>query len=178
MADFPVSGQHKPVISIAAPEALGVVMGAIGGFAGASALWPSANLAIFVPFATRSPYLVRKVWWVNGTAVNGTTDVGIYSVGGTRLVSSGATTQAGTSAIQSVTLGTPFLLAPGSYYMGMSASTGTTCQYFRMQPTLIQMQFMGMGQMASAHALPSTITIATVANLYQPLFGIANALVI
>lgn len=178
MSDFPATGRHRSVISVGSLESCGVHMGALGGFAGASALWPTANLAYFYPFTLKYPYVVKKVWWGNGTAVNGTTDVGIYSVGGTLLTSSGATTQAGTSVIQSVTLGTPYLLTPGSYYMAMSASTGTTCQYFRFAPTVLQMQYWGGAQMASAHALPTTATFSTIVATYMPLFGIANAAVI
>jgi hypothetical protein len=178
MADFPSSLSHKPVISCMGREAMGTTMMTGGALGGASALWPTANLALFIPFTITTPYLVRKVWWANGAAVNGTTDVGIYTLGGTLLTSSGATTQAGTTVIQSVTLGTAFLLTPGSYYMAMSASTGTTCQYFRLGISVPFSNFTGMAQMATAHALPAAATLATLATAYLPIFGIASTLTI
>ncbi len=182
MADFPNARFHLPVISSFGIETGSTVTWNMLGQTsnvGGSALWPTANLAIYVPFRIWTPYLVKALWWANGTAVNGTTDVAIYTVGGTNLVSAANPSQTGTSTIQIVTLGTAVLLSPGSYYMAMSASTGTTCQYQRVaQATNATWQSGGWAQQATANPLPATATFAAYAQSYQPFFGIASTTVI
>lgn len=170
--------RHKPVICQISIEALGTAYGCEAGGAPGSAVWPAANRAIFVPFALAGQYPVVKVWWANGAAVAGNVDCGVYSVDGTLLLSAGSTAQAGTSIVQSVTLGTPVLLEAGSYYMALAASSASA-QFLR-QPnaTIAGMQLCGMAQQASALPLPATFTLATVASQYVPFFGIASALVI
>ncbi len=182
MADFPSARYHLPAISSFSAETstpASSVMARNTTIAGASSLWPSANLAIYVPFRIWSPYLVNTLWWANGTATNGNTDVGIYSVGGTLITSAGSTAQTTVSTIQKVALGTPIVLSPGSYYMAMAASTGTTCQYMRVgQATNATWQLCGWAQQATAFPLPATATFAAFAQTYQPFFGIATATVI
>ncbi len=183
MADFPNARYHLPVISAFAAESSGLATAVLTGSAtvvGGSALWPTSQLAIYVPFRIWTPYLVKAVWWANGAATAGTADVGIYTVGGTLLANSTATTQTGTSTIQTVTLGTALLLSPGSYYMAMLGSTGTTAQYQRIAvvtPTYFAAP--GWAQQAvGASTLPATATLAAYAQSYQPLFGIASTTVI
>ncbi len=183
MADFPNARYHPPVISSFGAETPSLATGCITGQVtnvGGSALWPTSNLAIYIPFRIWTPYLVKALWWANGTAVAGTADVGIYTVGGTLLVNSTATTQTGTSTIQVVTLGTALLLSPGSYYMGMDGSTGTTAQYQRVaQAVNAGWQASGWAQQAVGSAtLPATATFAAYAQSYQPFFGIASTTVI
>lgn len=166
---------HKPVISSVAREATAHMDNSVGG---TSAVWPGTNSAYLVPFAMRSPYLVRRVWWANGSGtITGNVDVGIYTLSGTLLVSSGATAQANASVIQSVALGTPFLLGPGSYYMAMSSSSATAT-FFHFAPSTISLQQLGVAQAGTANPLPATVTFATITSNHLPLFGIASAGVI
>ncbi len=180
MADFPSARFHLPVIASHGPDAMAmqgaIIVGATTA-AGASAVWPSANLAIYIPFRLSSPYLVKRFWWANGTAVAGTVDCGVYTADGTLLVNTTATTQSGTSTIQTVTP-TAFLLPPGSYYMALDASSGSA-QFNRTAYSVELGKAMGLAQQAvGSGTLPATATFATIAQAYQPLFGIANATVI
>ena len=134
-----------------------------------------ASTGIFVPFRIAYPFLCLNLWCQNGAAVAGTFDIGIYSRSVEKLVSAGSTTQAGTSAPQKVTLGTPLLLPPGTYYMAMSVSTVTTCKYFIALPTLLaSLQLGGLAQAATQTPLAQTPTLVSLANSWIPLFGLGG----
>ena len=179
MSDFPVADFHKPVIASTSAEAIGCMFAIGVNGVGASAVWPAANRAIYVPFALSAPYLVNKVWWANGATVgNGTADCGVYSSDGTKLLSSGTTTTASASTIQSVTLGSTFLLTPDSYYMALVLSSASDTIWRNSNAAAAALQMVGMAQQASASPLPATFTLASVASAYMPLFGIASSTVI
>lgn len=175
--DWPTFAPQKPVVSIISGESVGLPTSVLGGATPASAVWPSANLAIFVPFALRVPYLVKTLWWANGAAVAGNVDCGIYTDGGALLTSAGSTAQAGTNVIQSVALATPVLLEPMSGYIALSASS-TSAAFFRYATNARQGPLMGFAQQASAVPLPASFTLASYSNAYVPLFGFARATVI
>lgn len=182
--DFPSSGFHLPVISSWSAEAIGGFMmneDAITGGIGGSAVWPTANLAMFVPFSIRAPYLVRTLWWCNGTSVAGNVDCGVYTADGTLEFSAGSTAQATVSSQQKVSLGTPYLLLPGSYYMALVLSS-TSGHIIRRVPAVTPntwtCSFFGMAQQATALPLPAAATFASPATPYLPMFGIAKATVV
>lgn len=176
--DFPTFESHKPTICTFSAEMLGVCSFLLTGNAGASsAAWPSSNLGIYIPLALRTPYLVKQVFWVNGTSVTGNVDCGIYSVGGTLLTSIGPTAQSGTSTIQAVVLSTAILLTPGSYYMALSSSS-SSATFNRLSCTAVGGQAMGSAQQASVGTLPATASFASFAQTVIPLIGIASAGVI
>lgn len=134
-----------------------------------SATWPSANRAIYYPFYLGNPAIVRKLWWMNGTAVSGNADIGVFTEGGVRLVSAGSTAQSGTSALQEVDV-TDTYLAPGTYYIGVVLSN-TTGTMFRWNPSLAALRMTGVAQEASALPLPSTATFAAMSTAYLPYAG-------
>lgn len=173
--DYPSSYYHKPVISSYAFESLG--RSAAQVVTVASATWPAANRALFLPFTITAPYLVQRVWWANGATVNGNVDCGIYSSDGTKLASVGSTAQVGTSVVQSVALAAPLLLLPGSYYMALVLSSATAT-VIRTSAAVAACQMMGMAQQATALPLPATATFATIASAALPLFGITSSTVI
>jgi hypothetical protein len=178
MGDFPGGRIHPPVISTFATEMLGGNLAAGGLGTPASAAWPGANLAIFYPFCLAGFYLVRKLWWANGATATGNVDAGIYTIGGARLTSTGSTAQAGTSVVQSVTLGTPLLLASGSYYMALAASSASAT-FLRHSIGARALNRFGMAeQTASAFPLPDPITPITMTDTTVALCGIARATVI
>src|SRR5689334_23396390 len=90
---------------------LGPHLPSIAGLSVGSAVWPTANLAIYCPFRIGTSRLARKLYWVNGAAVSGNVDCGIYDVAGRKLVSAGSTAQTGTTAVQSVDI-TDTMLGP------------------------------------------------------------------
>lgn len=147
----------------------------------ASLTWPTANLAFYIPFHLPFPYVVRRVYWVNGSDVTSVNrDFGIYNAEGTRLYSTGSTAASGASDIQYVTPSSEFLLAPGRYYMALSNSSTTANRGPAGIVTVSTGQITlgtgaGVVQQASAVPLPATMTPATVGlSLAVPLCGITN----
>lgn len=138
----------------------------------------SANLAIYFPVIVEAPLLVRKIWTHNGTSVSGNIDLGIYTAGGAKLYSTGSTAQSGTSAVQSVTLGTPFFLVPDLYYLAIAADN-TTATVFGTPHSNEDLRRMGLFTQATAFPLPATATFASnTLAIKAPLVGITNRTVI
>lgn len=138
----------------------------------ASAVWPSANLGIYVPFALPRTMTVLKLFWVNGATVAGNVDCGIYDASLNKIISTGAVAQATINVAQSVDITDTVLPGPANYYMCLSASLATAT-FFRTTPVVSILKASGMAQQASAHPLPASLTLAAVANAYVPIFGLA-----
>jgi hypothetical protein len=137
--------------------------------------WGTANLACYVPFSLPFFYPVTRVWWYNGSAVSGNVDFGIYSAKGTRIYSTGAIAQAGTTVMQFVTP-TAFVLCPGQYFFAISLSSSTG-RIVSVPSTfsLTQSRYSGLMEQASAHPLPATATFATIATVaVMPLMGVTR----
>lgn len=145
-----------------------------GGFLASGSLsantWPSANRALFVPFRVQSRITVTKAFWVNGGAVSGNVDIGIYSEGGARLVSSGSIAQANINLYQEVDI-TDTQLGTGLFFMALAVDNGTA-QFVRRTTSTIFLTPSRVYQMASAFVLPATATFATVSSSYLPVFGV------
>lgn len=126
----------------------------------ASVVWPSANLAVYIPFSLPWSYTVRRVFVGNGATLNGNIDIGIYNSAGARQYSSGSTAQAGTSAIQYITLGSPLVLAAGTYFLAVASNSATAT--FQMAGTNMPTsgRLAGLLQQATAFPLPATATFA------------------
>lgn len=168
MPDFPVDRQvNSIVISTYSQESLGYPLRSLAGSLSASAAWPAANLAIFVPFTVYEPITVVKLSILNGTAVSGNVDIGIYGAGGARLVSSGSTAQAGASAIQTFDI-TDTYLVPGLHYLALAIdnATGTIDN---VGVTAIDVEALGVMQQATAFPLPATATFEAFAQTIVPL---------
>jgi len=173
MSDFPPRHPHLPVLSSMSPESIGLDGLFASGASPASTAWPTANKAIYIPITLRANFYVRRVFWVNGGTANGNVDAGVYSLGGARLLSAGATAQGTINAVQSVALGTAVLLHPGSYYLalGLSSGTGTV---FAWTSSARQLAAAGCAEQATAVALPDPATFATMAMTIAPIVGIAD----
>ncbi len=141
--------------------------------AAASAAWPSANLAIFVPFQLAVPVTVYKMATGSGATAAGNFDIGIYDAAGNRLVSSGTTAKgASTEHIIDVT---DTVIGPGTYYLAMSAD-GTN-NYIMVTPSgtspvpLQKTRLYGVVAAASSFVLPTSVTFA--ASTVAPIPAIA-----
>lgn len=135
-----------------------------------SAVWPTANKAFYYPFlVTEAPWTVRRIGVRNGTAVSGNLDVGVYDSEGNRLVSSGSTAQAGTSATQWLDV-TDTTLLPGLYYLALALDnvTGTFVRLASL--TADQLRSMGVFVQTSAFPLPASATFAVADAAYVPVF--------
>lgn len=148
---------------------LGGMISANSTGAAASGAFPSTNLAILIPFDITEDITVTQLWAYNGATASGNIDVGIYDAAFARQISSGSTAQSGTNALQVFDV-TDTPLTAGQYYFAV-AMDNTTGTLFRQTIGATLMRSWGCFQMASAFALPSTITPASVANSYLPLIG-------
>src|SRR3972149_4026032 len=124
----------------------------------ASAVWPTANKALYVPFRIGKPVLVKKLFLINGATVSGNVDVGIYDAAGTRLISAGSTAQAGASALQQFDIADT-LLGWGLFYMALAVRNVTATALGTATLVFSELHHLGMGMPTSA---------------FLPLFGLAG----
>lgn len=127
----------------------------------ASTAWPTANLALFIPFRLAEPVTVYKLATGSGATAAGNFDIGIYDAAGNRMVSSGATAKG--ASVEHIADVTDTRLGPGLYYLAMSAD-GTN-NYIMQTATSIPIQksrMLGIVSMATAYVLPLTATFAAV----------------
>lgn len=138
----------------------------------ASTVWTGgANLAMYVPFKLSTPFPVRRIFLVNGSAVNGNIDLGVYSMFGSRVFSTGSVAQAGSSLPQFVSVDR--LLRPGSYYMAMAISSATA-RVEAVTTTAARARMIGMLEEV-VFPLPAVMTPASFATLLQyPLMGLTQ----
>jgi hypothetical protein len=161
------------VISSQSLESIGGYVCGIGGTIPGSAgsAWFAASAAVFIPFRVYEPITVTRGFVYNGSVVSGNVDVGIYLPNGARIVSTGSTAQAGTSALQTLDI-TDTSLAPGLYYMALALdnTTGTVARFIVSQAA--RLTAAGVYTMTSAFALPATVTFATAATITTiPYYG-------
>jgi hypothetical protein len=150
----------------ASPESLG---GAVGSWTNIHTAqpWGTANLARYVPFVLDRPYHVAQLVWYVNTANN--CDVGIYTEGGTRLVSTGSTAAAGGGTFQTFNI-TDLELGPGRYFWATAADNGGA-QFGCWQHTQHLAQGNGIYEETSAFPLPATATFATITSNIVPSAG-------
>lgn len=142
----------------------------------AACAWTTANAAIYIPFALPFPYTVRRLFWCNGTTASLNFDIGLYTDGGTRLVSAGSTAQSGTSVPQYPSMANgslPIQLSPGIlYYLAFTASATTSARaYGSASFTAVGGRMAGCKWQTSALPLPATAAFATFAGTCWPLIG-------
>lgn len=113
---------------------------------------------VLMPFVMPSPYVIRSFFSANGTS-NGNVNMGIYSQPSSTgscglVVSITATAMAGSSTLQLFSLATPFLLAPGSYYLALNGTGSGT--FSGANVTADNAKLLGLSE--STTAMGSTIT--------------------
>jgi hypothetical protein len=157
-------------------QSLGPQVRAAGYGVAASNNYPAVGMVIYVPFWVPEATTFTKMFWINGTAVAGNIDVGIYGTDGTRLTSIGTTAQATISVAQSVDI-TDVTVARGTYYMAIVSDTsGITQKVFGSTAAAAMAQAFGLLQQASVTlplstgASPATFAVYTTA--FLPLFGV------
>lgn len=171
------AGYPTPMtISSMTDDLMGVC--ATNSAAGSSAVWPSSDLALFYPIPVSDvPRTYTKAWWVNGSAVAGNVDVGIYTFSGatgTRVVASTAEAQSGVSVMQvAATFPATTLLAGVQYWIAMSCSSGTATTW-KAAPAALTLRAVGCFQAATSHPLTASPTAVAMASSYIPLFGFSE----
>lgn len=146
----------------------GATVGTLGGYAGVTAAWASANAAYYFPMWLSEPTTITQAFFETGTA-SGNVDLGIYDATFVRKVSSGSTAASVTNGTQVINL-TDTLLDRGYYWMAMAADN-TTLTVRRVSVGLGYVRLLGFFQQASAFALPATATPAAIATTSMPIFG-------
>jgi hypothetical protein len=170
---WPLVGEpNRVLIGPHSPLAMGVEYAALATAAPASVAQATANLARAYPFVLTEPTLIRKLWWYNGSTASGNIDCGVYTEGGGRLFSTGATAQGTISVIQEVDI-TDFLLGRGRYYLAISCSSATATLFSNVLSVQLS-KMLGWKQMATAHPLPTTFTDAAFSAAIQPIFGLSG----
>jgi hypothetical protein len=176
MSDWPDRAMvSTPLITPWSEESFGTVMrGSSSGVPATGVL--TAAVAHLFPFRLAVPRYAERGFWVNGaTTINGNVDIGIYSMEGNRLASTGATAQATASVLQSAPLTAPLWLLPDDYWMAFATSSATGT-FYRISTTDEISLALGMYQAtATSGVLPSSLTpaVSTLATPLLPLFGIA-----
>lgn len=135
-----------------------------------SAVWPTANLALFMPFSIPAQQTVNRMIWFNGTVVSGNVDAGVYNEDGTRVVTCGSTAQAGISVAQVANV-TATPLAAGSYFMAL-ACDNITATFSRWPFAATYLRGGPIVQAAGSFVLPASVTFAAPANAYLPLLSV------
>ncbi len=158
-------GPGTQIVAIGIGSALGTLR--LGSSSGA---WPTANKAFFLPVRIDHEIVITKFFTANGATASGNLDVGLYTLDGTRLLSTGTTAQAGTTTIQVIDV-TDTLVARGNYYLALAHSS-TAGTYIRLAPAnATVLRGSGLVEQTSAFALPATATFAANSATYLPLFG-------
>lgn len=171
MPTFPVVGRfNHPMLGTHSLDSVGGLARSVGLAISASAAWPSANLAIFIPVPVYQPVTIAKMSVLNGSAVSGNIDVGIYDRSWKRLVRAGSTAQSGTSSIQIFDI-TDTFLNKGLYFLGVALdnTTGTLAGY--SFNNALELRSAAIYQQASAFALPDPFSGAAMAQTFAPIIG-------
>lgn len=136
----------------------------------ASAAYPLANLALFVPFSVPVPCVALEGYACAGTVAGGNFDIGIYDAGGTRLTHSGTTAR--TVSIPNMTSGMPdYTLTPGRiYYMAFSADGTNTWASVATSAGLCEAQ--GVLEAQTAFVLPASVSYVKTTRAYMLMFGL------
>lgn len=154
-------GQFPPVpdnvISAGSLDSIGLGLINLNRTSFVSAAWPTANLAIYIPFVLRRDSTLYQVGWMNGaTTVTGTREVGVYTAAGSKVIS-GAATGATATVVQRVDVADT-TLAAGQYWLAIT-NTDTT-NWYGIAPTAPECAALGILTQATANPLPATATMA------------------
>src|SRR5215471_7342956 len=130
-----------------------------------SAVWSTANTAVYSPITVQAPFLAQKIGISVGTQ-SGNLDVGLYTEQGVRLVSMGSTA-VGAAGMQVLDIADTWLNA-GSYFLAMNCDNVTAAFLQQTQQPLFRVCGI-LQQAVGAVALPATATFANYASKRVPL---------
>ncbi len=150
----------------------------LSGVVPASAVWPAANMGIFVPLYLQADIMAQQIYWNNGATVTASTwmECAVYNEPGTqKLISSGVVTHAGVSIPQAVTIPGGVWVPRGRYWIGMVIGNGTsTLLRWTNTAAVTNMQKMlGTTEMACGTTqLPSTVSFGVASFAFIPDMGL------
>jgi hypothetical protein len=138
----------------------------------ASAGYPAANLAVYVPFWLEAPVTVYETWVETGTlTTSNATEIGVYTTAGTRLFTTATTVATASDCVNSSGM-TDYVLDCGSYYLAFGCDG--TRNFIAGSMALGLYQSIGCMEQTglTGAALPATATFAVYTRAYLPLFGL------
>lgn len=145
----------------------------LGTTAAASAAYPAANLAIYVPTWIEHPMVVYETWVETGTlTTSNTIQIGLYDTAGNKVFSTADQTITTASDTVNSSGLTDVLVPAGSYYLAFACSgtrnflaTALAAGIYQSIGCLEQTGLTGS-------TLPTTATFAVYTRAYLPLFGL------
>jgi hypothetical protein len=164
----------KSRVSSLSAQLLGVEAGRLALTALASTTWPTANRALFIPFALDAAGIIPSLYIANGAAVSGNVDVGIYSASFQRLASAGGVTQTGTNNTQILGLSGVALTA-GAYWLALVLDNLVGTIMCMGSLAGAQAEQIGIVEVATAYPLPAAVTPATPTMTILPLVTLIYA---
>lgn len=130
--------------------------------------WPANNLAIYTPLNISERFTIARFMSVNGNAT-GTTDVGLYSGAGARLISTGNTARS--SGVQYIGI-TDQSFPPGHYFLAMVCSSTGSSVFRTTLNSQYEARMCGMLQESLGSAvLPASMSPASYAQTDIYLYG-------
>jgi hypothetical protein len=148
---------------------------ALGNGQAASAAWPLADVALFVPFFLPQRVVIYEVATGTGATAGGNFAIGVYTMSGTLIQDTDE--QARTASAWNRVDWTDLTLDPGWYYMAMSADS--TNNYSGTVPVAGICEAFGICEMTSAHnadgagtGLPATATLSRTTRAFVPAIGL------
>lgn len=126
-----------------------------------SGAWIAANDPVAVPFTLRDAVTVTQLGWVNGTAVGGGVDMGIYTEGWVRLVSIGGVTAAGTASGWEFNDIANTVIPSGRYYLAYARdnTTANRTAWYPQFNAVNPMKLLGLfDSTTDAYPLPDPLT--------------------
>lgn len=164
----------KSRVSSLSAQMLGVEAGRLGLTALASTLWPTANRALFIPFALDTAGVLPSIYVANGAVVSGNIDAGIYSATFQRLASAGGIAQAGVNATQILGL-SGVSLSVGAYWLAIVLDNLIGSVMAMGGLAGAQAEQIGIFEVATAYPLPVAVTPATPSMGILPLITLIYA---
>lgn len=139
--------------------------------------WPAQNEAIYIPLELPFQYMVKRVFWRNGSGGSGSNwDFGIHAADYTRIYSTTSTASSGNSLMQYVTLTDAQPLEAGQYYLSLANDNATLTNrgYGISTVTAYEGRTIGMFQQLTAFPIPNPMVPAQWASTGLPLLGICR----
>ena len=139
----------------------------------------SVNLLRVIPFHIGQTIVVQKMFILNGATVAGNLDIGIFTMDGVKLTSTGSFAQSGANALQAVALPTPYTLYAGQYYMGY-ASDNASATFQSTSASSVAGTYTVMAGVANASSfpLPATLTLSTNTGVSAIIFGLSTVVTV
>lgn len=145
----------------------------VGATAAASAAYPAANLAIYIPFNLPEPATVYETWVETGTLTtsNGT-EIGVYNTDFTRVFHTATTVATASDTVNSSGM-TDIVLGAGMYYLAF-ACDGTR-NFVGTAMTAGFYQTMGIVEQTglTGSTLPDPMVPVVYTRAFLPLFGLS-----